>query len=101
MSSRDEKTEYSLRDIQNLDTVELASKIFTFEKKIASKDITKMVDHTSYDIVKVIKNLQSMKDIDEEYVPKFKFFQIKKSKIKDISSSKSDTKTMICFIDIS
>lgn len=101
MSSRDEKTEYSLRDIQNLDTVELASKIFTFEKKIASKDITKMVDHTSYDIVKVIKNLQSMKDIDEEYIPKFKFFQIKKSKIKDISSSKSDTKTMICFIDIS
>jgi hypothetical protein len=101
VSSRDEKTEYSLRDIQNLDTVELASKIFTFEKKIASKDITKMVDHTSYDIVKVIKNLQSMKDIDEEYVPKFKFFQIKKSKIKDISSSKSDTKTMICFIDIS
>ena len=59
-----------------------------------------MVDD-SYDIGKIIKNLQSMKDIDEEYIPKFKFYQIKKSKIKDISSSKSDTKTMICFIDIS
>jgi hypothetical protein len=66
--------------------MELASKVFTFEKKIASKDITKMVD-ASYDIGKVIKNLQSMKEIDEEFIPKFKFFQIKKSKIRGISSS--------------
>ena len=59
-----------------------------------------MVD-ASYDIGKIIKNLQSMREIDEEFIPKFKFFQIKKSIIKGISSSLSDSKTMICFIDIS
>ena len=40
-----------------------------------------------------------MKGIDEEYVPKFKFFQIKKSLIK--SANNEDEKVMICFIDIS
>jgi hypothetical protein len=39
-----------------------------------------------------------MKGIDEEYVPKFKFFKINKSQVKGISDTE---KTMICFIDIS
>ena len=30
----------------------------------------------------IVKNLPSMKNIDEEYIPKFKFIQIKKSYIK-------------------
>lgn len=40
-----------------------------------------------------------MKGIDDEYIPKFKFFQIKKSEIKTAQSE--DRKLMICFIDIS
>ena len=40
-----------------------------------------------------------MKNIDDEYVPKFKFFQIKRSFIK--SPDKKDNKIMLCFIDIS
>jgi uncharacterized protein YjaZ len=47
----------------------------------------------------VIKNLTSMKNIDHEYIPKFKFFQIKRSHVK--GTTKQDSKTMICFIDIS
>ena len=43
-SAREEKTEYSLHEILSLSTAELASKVFTFEKKLASKDITKMVE---------------------------------------------------------
>lgn len=34
------------------------------------------------DIGNIIKGLACMKNIDEEFVPKFKFFQIKKSMIK-------------------
>jgi signal transduction histidine kinase len=47
----------------------------------------------------IIKNLPSMKGIDEEFIPKFKFLQVKKSMIK--SFKKGSEKTMICFIDIS
>lgn len=43
-SSKEEKMEYSLREVLNLSTAELASKVFTFERKLASKDITKMVE---------------------------------------------------------
>ena len=47
----------------------------------------------------MIKNLPSMKNIDDEYIPKFKFFQIKRSHVKGVTEQ--DDKTMICFIDIS
>ena len=40
-----------------------------------------------------------MKGIDEEFIPKFKFLQIKKSMIKSLE--KGQEKTMLCFIDIS
>ena len=40
-----------------------------------------------------------MKGIDDEYIPKFKFLQIKKSLIK--SFNLEEQRTMICFIDIS
>ena len=40
-----------------------------------------------------------MKNIDEEYVPKFKFIQIKKSYIK--SHEGAQERVMLCFIDIS
>lgn len=80
-SSIDEKTEFTLRDIQNMPVSDLNQKVFTFEKKLAQNDITKMVGHHK-DIDVVIRGLQSMKGIDDEYVPKFKFFQIKKSEIK-------------------
>ena len=60
---------------------DLATKVFTFEKKLSQKDITKMKEEVK-DIGAIIRNLPSMKGIDDEYIPKFKFFQIKKSMIK-------------------
>ena len=51
------------------------------------------------DIGMIIKGLSCMKNIDEEFVPKFKFFQIKKSEIKTMGDDAE--KIMICFIDIS
>jgi hypothetical protein len=92
------KTEFSLRDIQNMPVSELNQKVFTFEKRLAQGDVTKMIGQ-SKNIDVVIRGLQSMKGIDDEYVPKFKFFQIKKSQIK--TQSGEDLKLMICFIDIS
>ena len=81
-------------------TRDLQSKVFTFEKKLVTKDITKMnEDQNAKNLDNVIKGLSSMKNIDEEYIPKFKFFQIKRSFVK--GTSKLDSKTMICFIDIS
>lgn len=47
----------------------------------------------------IIKNLPSMKNIDEEYIPKFKFIQIKKSYIKAFDGGID--RVMLCFIDIS
>ena len=74
--------------------------MFTFEKKLVTKDITKMNEvENEKNLDAVIKNLPSMKNIDDEYIPKFKFFQIKRSHVKGVTEQ--DDKTMICFIDIS
>lgn len=37
------------------------------------------MNEQSKNLDNIIKNLPSMKGIDEEYIPKFKFLQIKKS----------------------
>lgn len=93
-------TEFSVKDILNLTTIELASKVFTFEKRLVTKDITKMADNqNAQNLDQVIKNISAMKNIDDEFVPKFKFFQIKRSFIK--SPDRKDNKIMLCFIDIS
>jgi hypothetical protein len=47
-----------------------------------TKDLTKMVDERSINIDNIIKGLPSMRGIPDEFIPKFKFFQIKKSYIK-------------------
>jgi hypothetical protein len=44
---------------------------------------------TSKNIDAIIKNLSCMRNIDEEFIPKFKFFQCKKSLIKT-SEEESD-----------
>ena len=81
-----------------MSTRDLNSKIFTFDKRLATQDLTKMVGNTK-NIDVIIKNLPSMKNIDEEYIPKFKFIQIKKSYIK--ANERNDDRVMLCFIDIS
>jgi hypothetical protein len=76
MSSGTEvKKEYSINEIVNMSIDELSSKVFTFEKSI-SKDLTKVTESNQLSkiIEAVIRGLQSMKGIDEEYLPKFKFF---------------------------
>lgn len=66
------KQEFSIRDIIHMETNDLNSKIFTFNQRLATQDLSKMAT-TTKNIDLVIKNLPSMKNIDEEYVPKFKF----------------------------
>jgi hypothetical protein len=70
-----------LREISNLSEENLAGKIFTFQKNLTLNDKTKMLTDTN-NIDKIIKNLQCMKGIDEEFIPKFKFFKINKSIVK-------------------
>ena len=55
-SSIEEKIEFSLRDIQDMPVSELNQKVFTFEKKLAQNDITKMVGHHK-DIDVIIRGL--------------------------------------------
>lgn len=81
-----------------METKELNSKIFTFDQRLATQDLTKMVS-AGKNIDVIIKNLPSMKNIDEEYIPKFKFIQIKKSYIKAYDGKQD--RVMLCFIDIS
>ena len=81
-----------------MSTKDLNSKIFTFDKKVATQDLTK-IDGSSKNIDVIIKGLPSMKNIDEEYIPKFKFVQVKKSYIRSYTSDID--RVMLCFIDIS
>lgn len=96
--ANNEKTDFSIKDIIDMTVADLSGKVFTFDKKLISKDITKLVENTK-NIDIVVKGLPSMKGIDDEYIPKFKFFQIKKSYIKGFQGSVY--REMICFIDIS
>jgi hypothetical protein len=48
-------------------------------------------------IEQIIKGLQAYESVEAEFIPKFKFFQIKKSQI----TSDKKQSFMICFIDIS
>ena len=82
--SKAAKVEFSINDLIGLSTKELSSKIFTFDKKLATQDLTKMVDQNK-NLDVIIRNLPSMKGIDDEYIPKFKFLQIKKSLIKSFN----------------
>jgi len=66
--------------------MDLNSKIFTFSKKLSLADLTKMTDEntTTQDELEIeqlsaIKKLKCMRDIDNEFLPSFKFFQFKKS----------------------
>jgi len=95
------KIDYSLNDIAALSTRELNSKIFTFEKKLASDDLTKMTgdNKNEMNLDNVIKSLSCMRNIDEEFIPSFKFFQFKKSYIRDLE--KKTEYVMLCFSDIS
>ena len=70
-----------MREISNLSEENLAGKIFTFQKNLTLNDKTKMLTDTN-NIDQIIKNLQCMKGINEEFIPKFKFFKINKSYIK-------------------
>lgn len=79
-------------------TSDLNSKIFTFDKKLATTDMTKM-NEEGKNIDRIIKGLTCMKGIDEEFIPKFKFIQIKKSMIKSFDGQA--TKVMLSFNDIS
>jgi len=70
-----EKNEYSLNEIANMDTPVLNSKIFTFEKKLASDDLTKMVNENKERgnlLANTIRGLKCMRGIED--VPTFKFF---------------------------
>ena len=96
-SSKNEKVEYSLRDLSVMTTKELSGKIFTFDRKLATEDMTKMSGEGK-NIDKVVKGLPSMKGIDEEYIPKFKFIQFK---ISEMKNANGDKRTMLCFNDIS
>jgi len=77
--------------------MDLSTKVFSFEK-IRAKEIGKNLIG-SKNIDQIIKGLPSMKGVDEEFVPKFRFFQIKLSTIK--TNTNETAKIMICFVDIS
>ena len=55
-----------------MSVIDLSTKVFSFER-LRSKDIGKnMVGSKGID--QIIKNLPAMKGIDEEFLPKFRFF---------------------------
>ena len=55
-----------------MSVIDLSTKVFSFEK-IKSKDIGKEILN-SKGIDQIIKNLPAMKGVDEEFIPKFRFF---------------------------
>ena len=91
--------EYSLRELAKLSNKVLNSKIFTFNKNLASNDLTKMNDEQSSALGNIIRTLNCMIGIEEDFIPTFKFFQFKKSFIRDSMSGQESI--MLCFMDIS
>ena len=61
--------------------------------------MTKINQYDNDQILELFQKLKCMQGIEAQYIPKFKFFQFKKSKILDKSSKK--IKQMLCFNDIS
>ena len=94
------QTEFSLREILQLPTKDLSSRIFVYDKRFTGKDLTKLQDNElNESIQQIIKNLKSMAGIEEEFIPKFKFIQFKKSYIK---AKKGEARqVMLSFADIS
>ena len=98
-SSERVQTAFSLRDLTNLNTGELASKIFSLSEELTrpgvkSEDIENLTIKDNF-----IANLACMRDIDKEFLPEFKFIQIKKSTIRTPKNHKD--KEMVCFMDVS
>ena len=95
------KIRYSLRDIIKLSTVELKNKIFTFDFNMAQSGDTKKLNKEDLNTMKeIIKKLKCMRNNDEEYLPTFKFFQFKKSYIRDKSGEEED-QIMLSIQDVS
>jgi hypothetical protein len=69
-----------LREISKLNPTELSQKIFTINKRLSGKDLTKMnikedkEDDMMNDMYNLVKNLKCMKGVDAEFVPSYKFF---------------------------
>ena len=77
--------------------MDLSTKVFSFER-LRSRDIGKGL-LGSKGIDQIIKNLPAMKGVDDEFIPKFRFFQVKISHVK--TNIDQEGRLMICFIDIS
>ena len=78
---------------------ELRNKIFTFDQQLAmSGDLTQITKENQV-MNKLIKSVKCMWHIDEECVPTFRFFQFKKSIIKE--QEDEEEQVMLSFQDIS
>ena len=73
-SSTNRQFQYSLTEISKMGALELKTKMFTFDRKLAmSGDLTKIND-SSFNMDSLLRKLKCMRGIDEEYIPTFKFF---------------------------
>ena len=98
-SSEKIMTAFSLKDLSRLNTKELASKVFSFQEELTKQGVKPdEVDNLAFKD-EIIANLACMRDIDKDFLPEFKFIQIKKSSIRTPKGQKD--KDMICFMDIS
>ena len=98
-SSEKIQTAFSLKDLQKLDTKELACKVFSMSLELTKPGV-KAEDYDNLAFKdNIIANLPCMRDIDKDFLPEYKFIQIKKSTIKTPRGEKD--KEMICFMDIS
>jgi hypothetical protein len=92
------KTCFSLKEIADMPIQQLHGLIFTLDKKVSEKDISK-VDQITTRFAELIQGLKCMRGIEKNFIPSFKFFQFKKSKIMDLITN--TPKIMLCFSDIS
>jgi len=82
-----------------LTPLELNNKIFTYDKRLISGDLSKINEVGNLELENIIAGLKCMKGFEKEYIPRFAFFQFKKCRVYDRQSN--NYKIMLCFTDIS
>jgi len=78
----------------------LVSKVFTFDRRLARRESNVGSGEDSLKFGAALRTIKIFQGVDDEYMPKFRYIQFKKSIIHQTVANEPH-KVMLCFYDIS